>query len=140
MNMPQIRQIFASLIAVAVIGLCSTASAQGPRPAHYYPARAPLSPYFGYSTINTTGLPSYYATVRPAQDLMALMRATRVASYRADSSRVTLNESLVADMVAQKIQMRQTTGIGSVSVPGTFQDYSHFYTKGTATAPPRARR
>ena len=37
----------------------------------YSPQRPTISPYFGLFQYNTTGLPNYYAFVRPRQDLLS---------------------------------------------------------------------
>jgi hypothetical protein len=118
------------LFATVVLLFSGTSSAwaQYPRPSHYYPSRPPISPYFGYSQVNTTGVPSYYTFVRPAQEQAALYSRTysRTNAYYA-APRTAINESLIADMVVDRLDVRQTTGIGAPSVPATFQDRMHFY-------------
>jgi hypothetical protein len=106
----------------------ASAWAQYPRPSHYYPARPPISPYFGYAQINTTGIPNYYTYVRPAQEQAALYTRT----YSRNNAfytppRTGVNESLIADMVVDRLNVRETTGIGAPSTAATFQDRMHFY-------------
>jgi hypothetical protein len=48
-------------------------------------------------------------------------------------TRMTLNEDRVADLVAERIEVRQNTGVGSVAQPATYMTYSHFYTPKTIT-------
>jgi hypothetical protein len=123
-----IRLSALAMVAATFLLGTAVAEAQFPRPAHYTPARPPLSPYFGYAQINTTGLPSYYTFVRPAQEAAALYSRTysRTNAYYTPPSGA-LNESLIADMVVDRLEVRQTTGIGAPSVPATFQNRLHYY-------------
>lgn len=130
-----VRNFPALLSLLAVLAIGSIAAAQ--RPSHYYPARPPISPYMGYSNVNTTGLPAYYATVRPTMDFQSVVRSYRTGSAFAPAPvamRTTLDDERVADMVAQRIEVRQSTGVGATSVPSTFMTYSHFYTPRSITA------
>jgi hypothetical protein len=126
------------LLGFAVAIICGGAEAFAQLPAHYYPVKPPMSPYFAYSAFNTTGLPNYYTYVRPALQEQQYMRMAEQASRAAMvSSRIVLSEQAVGEIVQRTLMERQTTGYGAPAVAATFQDLSNFYPR---AAPARVIR
>jgi hypothetical protein len=115
------------LLGFLVVLFCGSTQAFAQTPAHYYPVRPPISPYFAYSAINTTGLPNYYTYIRPAQQQAQYAMMAEQANRMSAATRVVLTEQSVGEMVQRQLMERQTTGYGAPAVAATFQDLSHFY-------------
>jgi hypothetical protein len=112
---------------VAGLFLASGGVARAQRPAHYFPVRPPLSPYLYYSAVNTTGLPNYYTYIRTTQQFQSFLDRSRAQIGRIENRLRLGDTGGVSDEAARQVELRETTGYGSPAVPGTFMEYSHYY-------------
>jgi hypothetical protein len=114
------------LVAAGLFLLAGT-SAWAQRPAHYYPLRQPISPYLFYSAINTTGLPNYYTYVQPRLQFQTFLERTRLLTGRFDDRNRLGEIRLSPTPPTRVLEVRETTGYGAPALPGTFMEYSHYY-------------
>jgi hypothetical protein len=112
-------------LATVLMGPVNQAWSQ-PRATSYRPGTPPISPYFGYSQVNTTGLPNYYAYVRPQEQLRSLAQNESLTATQ--QTPALTSEKLQLQVVERLLQMRPSTGIGAEQRAGTFMNYSHYYT------------
>lgn len=121
------RHLLGGLLAVGIF-LGSSGVAMAQRPAHYVPVKPPISPYFMYSEINTTGLPNYYTYLLPAQQYRNFVSKTD-PNFARFEERITLAGDRVEQLIERQLELRQTTGVGAPAAPATFMELSHFYNK-----------
>ena len=128
--MKSILQVVVCLVAATFL---ADSQAQAQRPAHYYPARPTFSPYLLYRQINLTGIPNYYAYVRPAEQYRDFL--VRSQPSPRNRQRLAGDSDAVARIIERELRQRPSTGIGAAATPARYGDYGHFY-----RSPPSGRR
>lgn len=121
--MRKIQLVSFGVVALLMAAMAEESHAQ--RPAHFYPARPTFSSYLLYRQFNGTGIPNYYQYVRPETAFRDYV--TRNPPILSDRRQTLTVEDRVDQVLDSKLRQRLTTGIGSPSVPGQFNNTGHFY-------------
>ena len=88
----------------------------------YTPQRPTISPYFGLFQYNTTGLPNYYAFVRPRQDLLSDLsrEANRI-------ERLEFQSGVRSTAQGRSLIREPAPGVGTTSRAATFLNLDPYY-------------
>ena len=124
------RIFILTCVAVAA-GLIATEQASAQR-VPYYQTRSPISPYLYLNRGSVGGVPSYYAWVRPQQEIRDLAQRQQLQQQRVigiERQLLVRPATELAPSAAQpgELYLRPGTLAAPQNTVGGYMNYSHFY-------------
>ena len=125
-------RIFILMCVAVATGLIATEQASAQPRVPYYQTRSPISPYLYLNRGSVGGVPSYYAWVRPQQELRDLAQGQQLQQQRVygiERQLMVRPATEAASGVAQpgELYLRPGTFAAPQNTVGGYMNYSHFY-------------